>query len=76
MDFVQFIVIPTEEAHLIAAAELAVRHRLRTMDALHLACALHLRALDETIMVSADFELLAPAAQENLPTLNPCKKPN
>lgn len=70
-DFAAFWVVPVDEQRIVAATDLAIRHCLRTMDSLHLACALSLRTFDETIMVSADLELLAAAGREGLPTLNP-----
>jgi hypothetical protein len=41
------------------------------MDAVHLACALSLGPPGETVMVSADLELLAAAGRDGLMILNP-----
>lgn len=73
IDFAEFRVIPVEEAQIVMATELAVRHRLRTMDAVHLACALHMRTFEATVLISADLELLTAATEENLPTINPTR---
>ena len=70
-DYAVFRAIPVDEPLIVAATALAIHHRLRTMDALHLASALSLRTLGEVVMVSADVELLAAAAREGLATLNP-----
>lgn len=70
-DFSAFRVIPVDELCIGAATELVIRHRLRTMDAVHLACALTLRPHGDPVVVSADSELLAAAANEGLSTLNP-----
>jgi uncharacterized protein len=70
-DFAAFRVVPVDEPLIVAATELALRHRLRTMDALHLASALSLRTAGEVVMVSADAELLAAAAKERLGTISP-----
>jgi predicted nucleic acid-binding protein len=71
-DFAVFRVVPVDEPRIVEATELTKRYRLRTMDAIHLACALSLGS--ETIMVSADEELLAAAAQEQISTINPVSK--
>jgi predicted nucleic acid-binding protein len=60
-----------DEPRIVEAADLAIRYRLRTMDAIHLACALSLGAAGDTTTVSADIELLAAAVQEGLSTINP-----
>jgi len=70
-NFERFTVIPADELRISHATELALRHRLRTMDSLHLACALSLPRNDEIILVSSDLELLDAASKEGLPTLNP-----
>jgi predicted nucleic acid-binding protein len=74
-DFAAFRVVPLDELRIVAATELAVRHRLRAMDALHLASALAILPLGEVVMVSADAELLAAAAREGIATLNPALPP-
>ena len=74
-DFQGFSVVTVDEQRIAAATELALRHRLRTMDALHLACALSLGPPDQTMMVSADLELLAAAEREGLPIFNPATSP-
>jgi predicted nucleic acid-binding protein len=70
-DFAAFRVVPIDEPRIVEASALALRHRLRTMDAVHLACALSLGSPSEIIMVSADLELLAAATRENLSVFNP-----
>jgi predicted nucleic acid-binding protein len=70
-DFAAFRVVPVDEGLIVAAMNLARRHRLRAMDAIHLACALSLQPAEEVIMVSSDLELLAAATNEGLGTLNP-----
>ena len=70
-DFEAFRVIPVDEPCIVEATHLLMRHRLRTMDAIHLAAALSLRAFGETVMVSADAELLAASVSEGLAILNP-----
>lgn len=72
-DFAAFRVVSIDEALVEGATELAIRHRLRTMDALHLASAIALRRSGhgQIQMVSSDTDLLAAASQEGLTTLNP-----
>ena len=70
-DFAAFRVVLFDEPIASTAEVFAVRHRLRTMDALHLSSALSLQPLGEIIMVSADSELLAASAREGLTTMNP-----
>jgi hypothetical protein len=70
-DFAAFRVVAVDESIVVTACELAVRLRLRTMDALHLASALSLRELGDVVVVSADVELVAAAAREGLTVLNP-----
>lgn len=70
-DFSAFQIVAADEERIVSAAALALRHHLRTMDALHLACALWLRAAGELVLVSADAELLAAANHEGLSTFNP-----
>ena len=70
-DFAAFRVVAVDDARIGAAGELALRHRLRAMDALHLACALSLGPPGETVMVSTDLELLAAAGRDGLMVLNP-----
>lgn len=59
------------------ARQLVQRHVLRTLDAIHLACALDAgRSLGVApIFVTADKHLLAAAAGEGLPTDNPLNHP-
>lgn len=70
-DFAAFLVVPIDEPRIAHATDLALRYRLRTMDAIHLACAISLQPAGETVMVSADMELLAAAEQAGLTTMNP-----
>jgi predicted nucleic acid-binding protein len=70
-DFAAFTTVDVDDEIITAARDVAKRHRLRAMDAVHLASALRLRAVDDVIMVSADLELLTAAAQEGLAVLNP-----
>lgn len=48
-DFSAFHVIPVDEPCFKSAETLALHHRLRTMDALHLACALTIHRNPETV---------------------------
>ena len=68
-DFAAFVPVAADEPLIVVATELTKRHRLRTMDAIHLASALSLGP--DTIMVSADKELLAASEKEGLATVNP-----
>lgn len=71
-DFDLFQRVTINETRLSYATELAIRHRLRALDALHLACALSLQQQDQdVVMVSADVELLVAADKERLRTFNP-----
>lgn len=70
-DFSAFRVVPVDEARIVVATELALRHRLRTMDALHLGCAVSLRGEGDVVVVSSDAQLLAASHREGLETLNP-----
>jgi len=70
-DFAAFRIVPIDELRSNEAGELAMRHRLRAMDALHLASASSLRALGEVVMVSADLELLAASTLNGLKAMNP-----
>ena len=74
-DFAAFRNIPVDEPLLVKAADLTLHHRLRTMDAIHLAAALSLQGSGEVVMISADAELLAAAVNEGLSTLNPSLPP-
>jgi predicted nucleic acid-binding protein len=70
-DHAAFRIVRIDEPLIELACELARKHRLRSMDALHLAAALSLGAPTGVVMVSADAELLASAAAEGLATFNP-----
>jgi predicted nucleic acid-binding protein len=70
-DFAAFRVVAVDGARIGVSGELALRHRLRAMDALHLACAMSLGPPGETLMVSADLELLAAAGRDGMVVLNP-----
>jgi uncharacterized protein len=70
-DFTRFRIISVDDLRIKEAEELAVRYRMRTLDAIHLACALSLGSSGETVMVSSDLELLTAAASEGLRTSNP-----
>ena len=65
-DFALFQVIEVERSLTSIAKQLVIRHRLRTMDAIHLASAMSPGATDRITLVSADRELLAAAALEGL----------
>ncbi len=68
-------------AVLTEACTLLQRHPLRAYDALHLACALAVRAgltapqVTGPVFVAADTPLLTAAAAEGLPTDNPLQHP-
>ena len=71
-DFAVFDVAAVDEAMIEQATDLALKHGLRTMDAIHLAAALsHARSVDTIILVSSDLELLTAAEREGLATINP-----
>ena len=73
-DFDSFRIVAVDEPRIVEATELAIRFHLRTMDAIHLACALSLRTAGEIVMVSSDVELLAAAVQCGLSTVNPARE--
>lgn len=70
-DFAATRSVKLDDALIASATDLALRHRLRAMDAVHLASALTLRPLGEVVMVSADAELVTAAAKEAMKTLDP-----
>jgi uncharacterized protein len=70
-DFSLFVQVALDSALIDAATVLARRHRLRTVDAIHLASALSLVPANSVSIVSADAELLSAARAENIPTINP-----
>lgn len=70
-DFELFIRVPVDVPRIELAIGLARRHRLRTVDALHLASALSLKSDHTVLLVSSDAELLAAANAEGLATLDP-----
>lgn len=70
-DFAQFHAVLVDERRTEEAIEAASRHGLRAMDAVHLACALSLGPTRETVLVSADRELLEAGAAAGLGTLDP-----
>ena len=70
-DFGLFRVVSVDEPVIAEAERLVLVHRLRTMDAVHLACALSVGPASGTVLVSADLELLAAAGLEGLTPLNP-----
>jgi hypothetical protein len=76
-DFDSFSRIELDAAVLRLAESLAVRHRLRGADCVHLASALHLRTVqrEPVTLIASDAELLAAAAVEGLPVLDPATDP-
>jgi predicted nucleic acid-binding protein len=70
-DFDLFNVIEVDDGITAAAATLAVKHRLRALDAVHLACSMSLTDVDTVVMVSSDGELVAAALREGLETVDP-----
>lgn len=67
-DWTRMDVVEVDRALAEGAARLAVRHRLRTLDALHLAAALSV-ADDETTFVTWDADLHQAACVQGLRTL-------
>jgi uncharacterized protein len=70
-DWPDFVVLPVEERR---AGALALRHRLRGFDAIHLAAALDLRDLlgtDGVAFSAFDGKLLSAAEEEGLSCLRP-----
>jgi predicted nucleic acid-binding protein len=70
-DFALFKIVDISDPTIEIAIDTATRHRLRAMDALHLASALVLRQTADVTMVSADLELLSAALHEGLGVFNP-----
>ena len=71
-DFRLFFNVSLDSARIEKAIELARRHRLRTVDAVHLACAMSLTETHSVSILSSDMELLAAARAEGLAPLDPC----
>ena len=73
----EYVVVALEYRTLVNAAELAVRHALRSLDAIQLACALEFSQATSHVptFVSADRNLLAAAAAEGFPTEDPNAHP-
>jgi uncharacterized protein len=69
----EFLTVPLETAVLTTARDLVTTYRLRTLDAIQLACALQAVSILGVAMtfISADNNLLAAARAENLATDNP-----
>jgi uncharacterized protein len=69
----EYVLVSLEHGTLVNAADLAVQHALRSLDAIQLACALEYRRTTGTLptFVSADRNLLAAAAAEGFPVEDP-----
>ncbi len=71
LDFSLFHVVAIDGPLAEQAAQLALVHGLRAMDAIHLGSALRLGPPLETTVVSSDAELIAAARLEGLEILDP-----
>lgn len=67
-EWAEFDVVDLDQSLAERAADLAIRHRMRSLDAIHLAAALSLRA-DELLFASWDDRLSEAAAAEGLTLL-------
>lgn len=69
----EYLIVDLRSRIVTAARDLALRHPLYTLDAIHLASALEARQVvgNALVFVSADQRLLAAAALEGFPTDNP-----
>jgi uncharacterized protein len=69
----QYLLIDLDETVLDRARDLLLKHPLRTLDAIQLACALEAAHLFniQPIFISADTRLLSAASAEGLPTDDP-----
>jgi predicted nucleic acid-binding protein len=70
-EFAEFRVVDADPTVALIATDLAGKHRLRALDAVHLASALLLQSSGEVVLVSADKELLVAAKVEKLPIFDP-----
>ncbi|MFN8376018.1 MAG: type II toxin-antitoxin system VapC family toxin [Anaerolineae bacterium] len=72
-----YLVVPVETPIFQAAGNLVNQHKLRTLDAIQLASAIHTQQIlgEPMTFVSADVNLLAAAAAEGFPTDNPHAHP-
>jgi predicted nucleic acid-binding protein len=72
-----YLVIPVDNERLESAETLLTKHKLRTLDAIQLACALHAsNILGESLrFVSGDFNLNTAAVSEGFEIENPNQHP-
>lgn len=72
-----YFVVPVNDPALYKARLLARKHKLRTLDAIQLACAIRLRDSfgESIIFVASDKELLAAATLEKFPIDDPLLHP-
>lgn len=73
----EYLVILADTPIYQAAGQLVTKHRLRTLDAIQLASAIHAFQIlgDPITFVSADYHLLTTAAQEGFTTDDPNQHP-